>query len=91
MPKFLIEREMPGAGKLSARQLMEFAQTSVEVLQNMDARIQWIESYVTGNKLYCIYSAPDADTILEHASFGGLPATKVSEIKAIIDPVTAEG
>jgi hypothetical protein len=81
---------MAGAGNLTAEQLKEIAQTSVEVLQNMGVRIQWVHSYVTPNKIYCVYNASDEDMILEHASYGGFPANRISRVITMIDPVTAE-
>ena len=90
MPKYVIEREIRGAGKLNWQQLKEIAQTSCEVLNNMGPYIQWIHSYVTADKIYCIFIAPNEEYIMEHASFGGFPANKVSKIENIIDPVTAE-
>jgi Protein of unknown function (DUF4242) len=90
MPKFLIEREWPGAGLLSQQELREIAQQSCEVLSNMQTKVHWVESYVTENNLYCVYIAPDADALLEHASYGGFSARKISIVKQIIDPVTAE-
>jgi hypothetical protein len=90
MPKFLIEREIPGAGSLSPRELQSISQTSCNVLQKMGPQIQWLQSYVTGDKIYCVYIAPNAEMIREHASQGGFPANRVSEIKSIIDPTTAE-
>jgi hypothetical protein len=91
MPKFLIEREIPGAGELSSEQLQAISQKSCGVLQNMGPRIQWQQSYVTGDKVYCVYIAPNEEMIREHAAQGGFPANRVSEIKSIIDPTTAEG
>jgi uncharacterized protein DUF4242 len=90
MPKYLIEREIPGAGSLSPQQLQEVSQKSCDVLRNLGPQIQWVESYVTGDKLYCIYIAPNEDIIREHASQGGFPANRISEIKRMIDPTTAE-
>jgi hypothetical protein len=90
MPKFVIEREMPGAGKLSQEQLHEAAQTSCGVLIDMGPQIQWVHSYVTDNKIYCIYNAPDEATIKQHAKESGFPADKISRVRAIIDPTTAE-
>ena len=90
MPKFLIEREIPKAGSLSAEELMAAAQNSCGVLQQLGPRIQWLESYVTADKITCVYIAPDADTVREHARLTGLPANSISEITAIIDPTTAE-
>ena len=90
MPKFLIEREIPGAGSLSSQQLQAISQTSCGVLQKMGPQIQWVQSYVTGDKIYCVYIAPNEEMIREHASQGGFPANRVSEIKSIIDPTTAD-
>jgi hypothetical protein len=90
MPKFVIEREIPGAGSLSPQQLQEISQTSCGVLQKMGPQIQWVQSYVTGDKIYCVYIAPNEEMIREHASQGGFPANRISEIKSIIDPTTAE-
>ncbi len=91
MPKFVIEREIPGAGDLSPAELRGISQTSCGVLQQMGPRIQWLHSYVTGDKIYCIYIAPNEEAIREHARAGGFPANRVSEIKSVIDPTTAEG
>ena len=90
MPKYVIEREIPGAGNLSPAELQAISQKSCGVLQQMGPQIQWVNSYVTGDKIYCIYIAPNEDMIREHASQGGFPADRVSEIKSIIDPTTAE-
>ena len=90
MPKFVIEREIPGAGDLSPEQLHTISQTSCGVLQSMGSRIQWLHSYVTGDKIYCVYIAPNEEMVREHAAQGGFPANRVSEIKSIIDPTTAE-
>ncbi len=90
MPKFLIEREIPGAGNLSAQELQAISQKSCGVLRGMGPQIQWVESYVTGDKIYCVYIAPDEATVREHAAQGGFPANRVSEIKRMIDPTTAE-
>ena len=90
MPKFVIERELPGAGKLSAQELQAVSQTSCNVLRTMGPEIQWVQSYVTGDKVYCVYIAPNAEMIREHARQGGFPANSVSEVKSIIDPTTAE-
>lgn len=90
MPKFLIEREFPGAGNSSGAELRAIAQTSCGVLQKMGPQIQWVQSYVTGDKVYCVYIAPNEEMIREHAQQGGFPANRVSEIKAVIDPTTAE-
>jgi hypothetical protein len=90
MPKYVIEREIPGAGELSGDQLIAISQTSCGVLQKMGPQIQWVQSYVTDDKIYCVYIAPDEESIREHASQGGFPANRVSEVKTIIDPTTAE-
>ncbi|MDT4895999.1 MAG: hypothetical protein QOH25_1076 [Acidobacteriota bacterium] len=91
MPKFVIEREIPGAGDLSSQELQGISQKSCGVLQNMGPQIQWVQSYVTGDKVYCVYIAPNEEMIREHAQQGGFPANRVSEIKSVIDPTTAEG
>src|SRR5215471_14204532 len=90
MPKFVIEREVPGAGNLSDAQLREISQKSVRVLREMGPEIQWLHSYVTGDKVYCIYLAPDEATIREHATRIGLPANRISAVRRLIDPTTAE-
>jgi hypothetical protein len=90
MPKYVIEREIPGAGNMTPEQLQAASQTSCGVLQKMGTQIQWQQSYVTGDKLYCIYIAPNEDMIREHAQQGGFPANRISEVKTIIDPTTAE-
>lgn len=90
MPKYVIEREIPGAGKLTAAQLKAISQTSCGVLSKMGSAIQWVHSYVTGDKIYCVYIAPNEAMVREHASQGGFPANSVSEVAAIIDPTTAE-
>lgn len=90
MPKYVIEREIPGAGKLTAEQLKAISQTSCGVLSNMGPTIQWVQSYVTGDKIYCVYIAPNEAMVREHASQGGFPANAVNEITTIIDPTTAE-
>ena len=90
MPKYVIEREIPGAGKLSAEQLKGISQTSCGVLNKMGPQIQWVQSYVTENKIYCIYNAPNEEMVREHASQGGFPANSISKVSAIIDPTTAE-
>jgi hypothetical protein len=91
MPKYLIEREIPGAGNLTPQQLHAISQKSCSVLSGLGPQIQWVESYVTGDKVYCIYIAPNEEMIREHARQGGFPANRVAEIKSIIDPTTAEG
>lgn len=90
MPKYLIERKIPGAGNLSQDELQGVAQTSCSVLKRMGPQIQWVQSYVTGDKVYCVYIAPNEDLIREHAQQGGFPADRISEIKSVIDPATAE-
>jgi hypothetical protein len=90
MPKYVIEREIPGAGDLSPQELQAVSQKSCSVLQNLGPQIQWVHSYVTGDKIYCVYIAPDEEMIREHASQGGFPANRISEIKTTIDPTTAE-
>ena len=90
MPKYVIEREIPGAGKLNADQLKAISQTSCGVLSNMGPQIQWIHSYVTGDKIYCVYHAPNEEMVREHASKGGFPANAVNLVSAVIDPATAE-
>ena len=90
MPKYVIEREIPGAGNMTPQDLQAVSQTSCGVLQKLGPQIQWLQSYVTGDKIYCVYIAPNEDLIREHASQGGFPANRISEIKAIIDPTTAE-
>jgi len=90
MPKYIIEREIPGAGKLTSEQLKGISQTSCGVLSNMGPQIQWLQSYVTGDKIYCVYIAPNEEMIREHAKQGGFPANAVNEVATIIDPTTAE-
>ena len=90
MPKYVIEREIPGAGKLSAEQLKGISQTSCGVLNKLGPQIQWVQSYVTENKIYCIYNAPNEEMVREHASQGGFPANSISRVSTIIDPTTAE-
>jgi len=90
MPKFVIERNLPGAGSLSADELQGISQKSCGVLNQLGPQIQWVQSYVTADKIYCIYIAPDAETVRQHASLGGFPADQVSEVKSVIDPTTAE-
>ena len=90
MPQYVIEREMPGAGSLSAEDLRMASQTSCSVLRDLGPQIQWVQSYVTDNKLYCIYRAPNEDIVREHAQRGGFPCNKVSEVRTMIDPTTAE-
>ena len=90
MPKYVIEREIPGAGKLTQEQLKNISQTSCRVLQNLGPEINWVHSYVTEDKIYCVYIAPNKEMILEHAKQGGFPANSVSEVSTIIDPTTTE-
>ena len=90
MPKFVIEREIPGVGGSTADALQGVSQTSCNVLQELGPQIQWVHSYVTGDKIYCVYIAPNEDLIREHAKRGGFPANSISEVKTIIDPTTAE-
>ncbi len=90
MPKYLIEREIPGASKLSLEELQDISQKSCGVLRDMGPQIQWVQSYVTDDKIYCVYIAPNEDAVREHAAQGGFPANRVSEIASVIDPTTAE-
>jgi hypothetical protein len=90
MPKFVIEREIPGAGKLTKDQLHAISQTSCGVLRQMGPEIQWVESFVTDDKIYCIYNAPDEAAVRKHAELGGFPANRVSQVRTMIDPTTAE-
>ncbi len=90
MPKYVIEREIPGAGKLSAQELKAISQKSCGVLKNMGPQIQWVQSFVTDDKVYCVYVAPDESAIRRHAQEGGFPANRVSRVRTIIDPTTAE-
>lgn len=90
MPKFVIEREMPGVGKLGAAELQGASQTSCSVLRELGPQIQWLHSYVTDDKLYCVYIAPSEELIREHAQRGGFPANRISRITSVIDPSTAE-
>jgi len=90
MPKFVIEREIPGAGELSAQDLQGVSQKSCGVLREMGPQIQWVQSYVTDDKIYCVYIAPDEEAVREHARQGGFPANQVSQVRSVIDPTTAE-
>ena len=90
MPKFVIEREIPGAGKLSPAELKAISQKSCSVLNSMGPQIQWVQSYVTGDKIYCVYNAPNEEMVRRHAKEGGFPANSVARVAAIIDPTTAE-
>lgn len=91
MPKYLIERDIPGAGQLTAEELRGVSQKSCSVLNRLGPQIQWVQSYVTDDKVYCIYIAPNEDIVRQHAREGGFPANRISEIRTVIDPVTAEG
>lgn len=91
MPKYLIERELPGAGKLSPADLKAISQKSCGVLNALGPQIQWVQSYVTDDKIYCVYIAPNAELVKQHAEQGGFPANRIAEIKVGIDPTTAEG
>lgn len=90
MPKFIIEREIPGAGNLTSADLQAISQKSCGVLRGLGPQIQWLQSYVTGDKVYCVYIAPNEVLVREHAEQGGFPANRISEVKSIIDPTTAE-
>lgn len=90
MPKYIIEREIPNAGSLTSQDLQGISQKSCSILNEMGPKIQWLESYVTGDKVYCVYIAPNEASIREHAEKGGFPANHISEVKTIIDPTTAE-
>ncbi len=89
MKKFVIEREIPGAGSLSAETLKDISQKSCSVLKEMGPRVQWVESYVTDDKIYCVYIAANEELVREHAKRGGFPANRISQVRAIIDPTTA--
>jgi hypothetical protein len=91
MPKYIIERDIEGAGNLSSNELTGISQKSCDVLSEMGPKIQWVESFVTEDKVYCVYIAPDKEAIREHAEKGGFPANRISEVKSTIDPTTAEG
>ena len=90
MPKFIIEREISGAGNLKPQELQAISQKSCSVLRNFGPQIQWLHSYITADKIYCVYIAPDEATVREHARQGGFPANSISEIRTVIDPTTAE-
>ena len=90
MPKYVIERDIPGAGKLTPQELQGISQKSCGVLRDMGPQIQWVQSYVTDNKIYCLYRAPNEELIREHAQRGGFPANKISQVRSTIDPTTAE-
>jgi hypothetical protein len=90
VPKFAIERDLPGAGKISPQELQAIAQKSCGILSSMGPQTQWLQSYVTDEKIYCVYIAPNAEMVREHARRGGFPANRVAEVKQVIDPTTAE-
>jgi hypothetical protein len=90
MPKFVIERDIPEAGRLSPEQLQATSRKSCEALREMGAQIQWVQSYITDDKIYCIYVAPDEDAVHKHARLGGFPANRIARIRSVIDPTTAE-
>jgi cell division inhibitor SulA len=90
MPKYVIERNIPEAGKLSSEQLQSISQKSCGVLKQLGPQIQWVQSYVTDDKIYCVYIAPNEEMVREHAQQGGFPANRISQIKQVIDPTTAE-
>jgi hypothetical protein len=90
MPKFVIERDIPGAGQLTPQDLKAISRKSCGVLNSMGPSIQWVHSYVTDDRLYCIYQAPDAATVRRHAELGGFPANRVSQVRSVIEPATAE-
>jgi hypothetical protein len=90
MPKFLIEREIPGAGKLKAAELRDIAHVSCSVLKRLGPEIQWVESFVTDDKVYCIYIAPNEEMVREHARQGGFPANRISQVRMVMDPTSAE-
>lgn len=91
MPKYIIERELPGAGSLSGEQIQGISQKSCQVLQELGPQIQWVESYVTDDKIYCVYISPNEDLIRKHAAQGGFPANRISQVGRMIDPTSAEG
>jgi hypothetical protein len=90
VPKYVIEREIPGAGDFTPEQLKAISQTSCGVLRNLGPQIQWLHSYVTDDKIYCVYIAPDEETVRKHAEQGGFPANRISQVRTIIDPTTSE-
>lgn len=91
MPKYVIEREVPGIGKMTAEQIQAISQKSSSVLKNLGPQIQWLQSYVTDDKFYCVYIAPNEEMVREHARQGGFPANRISAVRQMIDPTTAEG
>lgn len=90
MPKFVIERDIPGAGKLSPAELQGISEKSCSVLNKLGPQIQWVQSYVTDDKIYCVYIAPSEELVREHAKQGGFPANRISQVRTVIDPTTAE-
>jgi hypothetical protein len=90
MPKFVIERELSGVGNSTHQQLHDMAQKSCDVLRNMGPEVQWVHSYITDDKIFCVYNAPDEESIMQHAREGGFPVTRINRVRSIIDPVTAE-
>ena len=90
MPKYVIERDIPGIGKVTPQEVVAISQKSCSVLKNLGPQIQWVHSYVTGDKIYCVYIAPNEEMVREHAKQGGFPANRVSEVKLVIDPTSAE-
>ena len=90
MPRYVIEREIPGAGNLSPQELQAISQKSRSVLSELGPQIQWVQSYVTGDKVYCVYIAPNEEMVREHARRGGFPADRIAKVSAVIDPTTAE-
>jgi Nickel responsive protein SCO4226-like len=90
MPKFVIEREIPGAGSMSAEQAQAISEKSCSVLRNLGPQIQWLHSYVTDNKIYCVYIAPNEEIVREHARLGGFPANSIAQVRRVIDPTSAE-
>ena len=90
MPRYVIERDIPGVGKLSKQELQGISQKSCSVLERLGPQIQWVHSYVTGDKIYCVYIAPNEEMVREHAKQGGFPANRISAVKSVIDPTTAE-
>ena len=90
MPRYVIEREIPGAGELSQEELHSISQKSCAVLQEIGPQVQWVQSYVTDEKIYCVYIAPDEESVRKHAEMGGFPANSVAQVRNVIDPVTAE-
>jgi hypothetical protein len=90
MPKYVIERDIPGAGKLTAQELQAISQKSCSVLREMGPQIQWVQSYVTDDRVYCVYIAPNEEAVRKHAQKGGFPANRISRIRTMIDPTTSE-